>query len=81
MKKSTVREIKERFDKDVTRFSNLETGQTSTIDARLSLELICEAAKRLVPHAKSSLDIGCGAGNYTLKMLSKIPELKCTLND
>ncbi len=81
MKKSTVREIKERFDQDVTRFSNLETGQTSTIDARLSLELICEAAKRLAPHAEALLDIGCGAGNYTLKMLSKIPELKCTLND
>jgi len=81
MKKSTVKEIKERFDNDVERFSNIETGQVATMDAVLSLELITETAKRIVPKAKDLLDIGCGAGNYTLKMLSKIPYLHCTLND
>lgn len=81
MKKSTVEEIRERFDNDVDRFSDLETGQVSTIDARISLELITEAAKRIVPGAKHLLDIGCGAGNYTLMMLSKIPDLHCTLLD
>ena len=81
MAKSTVQEIKERFDNDVERFSNLETGQVSTIDAKLSLELITEASKRIVPHATSLLDIGCGAGNYSLMMLSKIPGLNCTLVD
>lgn len=79
--KSTVSEIRERFDNDVERFSNLDTGQVSTIDAALSLELITEAAKRIVPKARQVLDIGCGAGNYTLKMLSKISELNCTLVD
>lgn len=81
MKKSTVQEIRERFDNDVERFSNLETGQVSTIDAAISLELITESAKRIIPQAKNLLDIGCGAGNYTLKMLSKIPGLHCTLID
>jgi tRNA (cmo5U34)-methyltransferase len=81
MNKSTVAEIKERFDKDVERFSNLDTGQLSTIDAKVSLELITEASKRIVPHAVNLLDIGCGAGNYTLMMLSKIPDLNCTLVD
>ncbi|MEN7551505.1 class I SAM-dependent methyltransferase [Rapidithrix thailandica] len=81
MEKSTVAEIKERFDKDVERFSNLETGQQTTIDAQISLELITEASKRIVPQAENLLDIGCGAGNYTLKMLSKIPHLNCTLVD
>lgn len=81
MNKSTVEEIKERFDNDVERFSNLETGQVSTIDSKISLELITEAAKRIVPQATNLLDIGCGAGNYTLKMLSKIPNLNCTLVD
>ncbi|OXA93264.1 class I SAM-dependent methyltransferase [Flavobacterium hercynium] len=81
MKKSTVTEIKERFDKDVERFSNLETGQVATIDATISLELITEASKRIVPHATNVLDIGCGAGNYTLMMLSKVPNLNCTLVD
>ena len=69
MKKSTIEEIRTRFDKDVERFSNLDSGQLSTIDAKISLELITESAKRIVPHAENLLDIGCGAGNYTLMML------------
>ena len=81
MDKSTVAEIRERFDNDVERFSNLETGQISTIDAAISLELITEAARKIKPLAKELLDVGCGAGNYTLKMLSKLPDLNCTLSD
>ncbi len=81
MNKSTVAEIRQRFDKDVERFSNLDTGQVSTIDARISLELTTEAAKRMVPQAENLLDIGCGAGNFTLMMLSKIKNQHCTLVD
>ena len=81
MMKSTVEEIKERFDNDVERFSNLDTGQLSTIDAKISLELITESAKRIIPNAENLLDIGCGAGNYTLMMLAKTPNLNCTLVD
>jgi tRNA (cmo5U34)-methyltransferase len=81
MKKSTTAEIRERFDNDVERFSNLDTGQLTTLDAKISLELITEAAKRIVPKAEQLLDIGCGAGNYSLKMLSKLPNLECTLVD
>ena len=80
-KKATNQQIRERFDKDVERFSNLETGQQTTIDAPLAMELCTEAAKYANPHATELLDIGCGAGNYTLKMLSKIPNLNCLLND
>jgi len=80
-KKATNQEIRERFDKDTARFSNLETGQQTTIDAPLTMELCTEAAKYATPHARELLDIGCGAGNYTLKMLSKVPDLHCTLND
>jgi len=81
MEKSTVEEIQERFDNDVERFSNLETGQVSTIDAKISLELITESAKRIIPEARNLLDVGCGAGNYSLMMLGKIPGLNCTLVD
>lgn len=81
MNKSTVDEIKERFDNDVERFSNLDTGQLSTIDAKVSLELITEASKRIVPNAENLLDVGCGGGNYSLMMLTKIPDLNCTLVD
>jgi tRNA (cmo5U34)-methyltransferase len=79
--KSSVAEIRDRFDKDVERFSNLDSGQVSTIDAKISLELITEAARRIRPDAETMLDIGCGAGNYTLMMLSKMNNLQCTLVD
>jgi tRNA (cmo5U34)-methyltransferase len=79
--KANNEEIRTRFDNDVERFSNLETGQQTTIDAPLTMELCTEAAKYICPNAKELLDIGCGAGNYTLKMLSKIPNMNCTLND
>jgi tRNA (cmo5U34)-methyltransferase len=79
--KSTVDEIRARFDADVERFSNLETGQTATIDAPLVLDLITDTAARLSPAATSALDIGCGAGNYTLRLLEKIGPLRVTLLD
>src|SRR6266404_9634352 len=81
MQKSTVEEIRERFDRDVERFSNLETGQSATIDAPLSLELIAAAAARTTPHARAILDVGCGAGNYALKLLQALPGLDVTLID
>lgn len=81
MNKSTITEIRKRFDNDVQRFSNLNTGQQSTIDAEISLEILTESAKRIIPDATSLLDVGCGAGNYTLKMLGKLPGLNCTLID
>jgi tRNA (cmo5U34)-methyltransferase len=79
--KATNKEIRERFDNDVDRFSNIETGQKTTIDAPLTMDLCTEAAKYANSNATELLDIGCGAGNYTLKMLNKIPNLNCTLND
>lgn len=81
MEKSSIAEIRERFDNDVERFSNINTGQVSTIDAKLALDIITDTAKKIVPDAKNLLDIGCGAGNYTIKMLHKIPYLNCTLVD
>jgi tRNA (cmo5U34)-methyltransferase len=79
--KSTVEEIRERFDQEVERFSNLQTGQQATIDAPLSLDLIAEAAARVTPAATSLLDVGCGAGNYALKVLARFPHLDVTLMD
>ena len=79
--KATNDEIRSRFDNDVERFSNLETGQLTTLDASFTMELCTDAAKAVTPGATNLLDIGCGAGNYSLKMLSKLPDLNCTLND
>ena len=79
--KFTVEQIRTHFDQDVERFSNLETGQSATMDAPLCLELVTSAAAAVTPQAQSVLDIGCGAGNYTLKLLQKRPDLNCTLMD
>lgn len=76
-----MEEIRQRFDQDVERFSNLETGQSATIDAPLVLELITAAAAAGNPNATAVLDVGCGAGNYTLKLLERLPDLKVTLVD
>lgn len=68
-RKASVEEIRDRFDHDVERFSNLETGQTATVDAALALDLIARSAAGATPAARAILDIGCGAGNFTLKVL------------
>jgi tRNA (cmo5U34)-methyltransferase len=80
-KKSTVAEIKERFDADVERFSNLETGQQAVMDAPIVLDLISGLASKIVPDAGNMLDIGCGAGNNTIAILRRKPGLNCDLID
>jgi tRNA (cmo5U34)-methyltransferase len=81
MRKLSVDEIRARFDADVDRFSNLATGQTATVDARLSMDLIVQAAARCTPHARDVLDIGCGAGNFSLRLLQEAPGRNITLVD
>ena len=80
-KKSTVQEIKERFDKDVERFANLETGQQAVVDASIMLELISKTAASIKPDANNLLDIGAGAGNNTISILRERPGLNCDLVD
>ena len=80
--KSSVEEIRERFDQDVERFSRLEVGNTAQIDSVKSLELIAQAvAARTNPGARQLLDIGWGAGNYSLKILEHLHDLDVTLVD
>ncbi len=79
--KASVDQIRQRFDNDVERFSNLETAQSSTVDAPVALELIARAAAAACPNATSVLDVGCGAGNYTLRLLRLLPHLEVTLID
>jgi tRNA (cmo5U34)-methyltransferase len=81
MEKSSVDEIRERFDNDVERFSNLEIGQTTTIDSPLMLELVTQAAAATNPQTSHILDVGCGAGNYSLKLMQSLPDVAVTLVD
>ena len=80
-RKSTPEEIRKRFDAEVERFSNLDIGQSTMIDSPLSLELIAQAARVVRPEATALLDIGCGAGNYTIKLLRYLPLRSVTLID
>jgi tRNA (cmo5U34)-methyltransferase len=80
-RKSSLKEIEERFDKEVEYFLNLETGQAATIDAPLALDLITQAAVRTTRHIRRVLDIGCGAGNSTLKLLHQLSPIDCDLVD
>lgn len=79
--KSTVSEIRERFDAEADLYTNLETGQVSAVDSVLAMSLVAEAASATTPHATQLLEIGCGGGNYTLKLLERMPDLHVTLVD
>lgn len=80
-RKSTVAEIRDRFDQDVERFSNLQTGQTATVDAPVALEMIARAAAATTPDATRLLDIGCGAGNFSLRAIAEGNYRSVTLVD
>ena len=65
--KSTIKDIKERFDDNVERLSNLETAQQTINDSALMMDLLVNAAAATTPHAKQLLDIGCDASNNKIK--------------
>lgn len=79
--KASAEEIRRRFDEDVERFSNLETGQATIVDAPLLLELVSACAAAVTPDARRILDVGSGAGNYALKLLQTLPDADVTLLD
>lgn len=72
----TADEIRARFDADVERFSKLEIGQDDQSDAALQLELVARAALTATPQPRRILDVGCGGGNYTLRLLQLAAELE-----
>lgn len=79
--KSSPEAIRRNFDQQVERFSNIETGQTTAIDSPLCMELVARSAQLLNPEAKSVMDLGCGGGNYAVKVASLLPDVDCTLVD
>lgn len=79
--KSTPEAIRRNFDQQVDRFSNLETGQTTAVDSPLCMELVARSAALLNPDASRIMDLGCGGGNYAVKVTSLLPDVDCTLID
>jgi tRNA (cmo5U34)-methyltransferase len=51
------------------------------MDARLVMELITQAALKSAPNIRRVLDIGCGAGNNTLKLCEYASPFDCDLVD
>jgi tRNA (cmo5U34)-methyltransferase len=43
--------------------------------------VVAQAGAATTPHARHVLDVGCGAGHYTLKLLERFPNLEVTLID
>lgn len=79
--KISIEELEKQFDADVERYSNEQTGQTTAVDAALVLSLIEESVARLCPDAKRMCDIGCGPGNFSLRIARKLPQVQLTLLD
>lgn len=79
--KSSIHEIEAKFDQMAERYTNLETGQDTALDSPLSMELISCAASIYTPHARNILDLGCGGGNYLMKLTSLLPHVDVTLVD
>jgi len=65
-------EIRQRFENDVDTFADLATGQEAVPDSLLLIEVIVRAAATLFPGARKLLDLGCGAGNLTLRLLNSL---------
>ena len=71
--KSSVDEIRARFDSDVDRFSNIQVGQQATIDSTLAMNLIARAASAVTPDAKHLLEWAVVLGTTLLSFLSGFP--------
>ncbi|MCQ2374623.1 MAG: class I SAM-dependent methyltransferase [Salinivirgaceae bacterium] len=81
MQKSSAESISRAFDEQVERFSNLETGQTTAIDSPFCMEMVASVAQAMQPQCSHIMDIGCGGGNYAIKLLQRFPLANCMLVD
>jgi len=79
--KSSVAEITSRFDADADRFSDADSGQQSMMDSSIILDILTRVAALVKPDARSVLDIGCGAGNFSLRLLKVIIPASLTIID
>ncbi|MBR5958738.1 MAG: class I SAM-dependent methyltransferase [Salinivirgaceae bacterium] len=81
MEKSSIDSIRQNFNEMVDRFTNIETGQATAIDSPLCMELVAQTARAMCPEAATIMDLGCGGGNYALKMCEMFPAANYTLID
>jgi tRNA (cmo5U34)-methyltransferase len=80
-RKSSVEEIRAKFDGMTERYTDLENGQDTALDSPLCMELISKAASIYNHDAKTIMDLGCGGGNYIVKLTTLLPNVNVTLVD
>lgn len=81
MDKMTVEEIREKFDNRVDYYSNAEAGQENMPDAGKVLSMMMEAVALLNPQPVVGCDIGCGAGNFSVRLSRRIQNMTLDLVD
>jgi len=79
--KMTVEEIRDKFDSKVDYYSNAEAGQENMPDAGKVLTMMMDAISHLNPAPKTACDIGCGAGNFSVRLSRQIPGITVDLID
>lgn len=81
IQKSTVEEIRTKFDQLAEKYSDLTVGQETALDSPLCMDLITQAAKVFTPNPKKVADLGTGGGNYIVKLTTIFPNVDVTLVD
>jgi tRNA (cmo5U34)-methyltransferase len=81
IKKSSPEEIRQKFNSLVDRYSDSKTGQNTAVDSVLIADIIARVAASVNSEATDILDIGCGAGNYAVKIASCFQNVNVTLVD
>lgn len=81
MKKSSPEEIRQKFNLLVDSYSDLEAGQRTAVDSVKIAKLIAKVAICINSGATEILDIGCGGGNYAIRLLAYLPDANVTLVD
>lgn len=79
--KASSEQLRQTFDRDVSHFTNLEQGQESTMDSRIALDFVQSNTLAMHPQATAMCDIGCGGGNFAMRVLRNFPGMKITLLD
>jgi len=81
MDKMTLDEIRDKFDNKVDYYSNAEAGQENMPDAGKVLSMMMDAVGSLTPLPVTACDIGCGAGNFSVRLSRQIPQITLDLVD
>lgn len=73
-------EIRARFDQEVAKkYSQRNPAWLPEYD--FALGLVPRLIKDLIPSASRILDLGCGTGNLSARILEQLDEVQCTLLD